>query len=480
MLVDGQPAGQAPLALDVPAGDHEITAEADGARAVSQRLLVLPGESLSVHLALVQASKIPAPPLIAVVTQPPGATLFLDGKEQGTTPRKVTSTPGPHEVKLVLEGLAPRTVKLNVPDRHDYELRLAVTLQPGRPQGENTPVDPLALARAWLARAGSCYRQGDYACALENYQKAYQYKPKPDLLFNIGHAQRRLKEYTKAAAAYRAFIKEAPRSPMRREAEKLAALCELLAQGHKEPPADEDTTPPSLQHEPIARALRAQPLRVAAKISDDRSGVAGQQLCYRNFFQREYQCAPLVNENEGELYTFDIPAAAVTDGLAYYLEAYDNAGNGPSRSGTPEGPHTVGIADELSELPGPAAAAKADDNARAQVATREQDEAGLKVNAAPQEAVSTRTTLFARTRMVTWVMAGAGAAVLGTGLVFGHLASVLSANATTSPSNLALQDLAQRQATASTALVSIGGTLLVAAVANEVIDLMTPVAAPSP
>ena len=114
------------------------------------------------------------------------------------------------------------------------------------------------------------------------------------------------------------------------------------------------------------------------------------------------------------------------------------------------------------------------------VASREKDEASVKINAAPQEAVSTRTTLFARTRMVTWVMAGAGAAVLGTGLVFGHLASVHSENAPGSPSNLALQDLAQRQATASTALVSIGGTLLVAALANEVIDLMTPVAEQSP
>jgi hypothetical protein len=54
----------------------------------------------------------------------------------------------------------------------------------------------------------------------------------------------------------------------------------------------------------------------------------------------------------GDRYGIEVPARVVTDGFAYYVEAWDNAENGPARSGAPELPHAV-----IIEEPAPAAVA---------------------------------------------------------------------------------------------------------------------------
>lgn len=41
---------------------------------------------------------------------------------------------------------------------------------------------------------------------------------------------------------------------------------------------------------------------------------------------------------DGSRFIAEIPADSVTEGLAYYVEAYDDQGNGPTRRGTPEEP----------------------------------------------------------------------------------------------------------------------------------------------
>jgi hypothetical protein len=51
----------------------------------------------------------------------------------------------------------------------------------------------------------------------------------------------------------------------------------------------------------------------------------------------------------GDEYGVEVPARAVTDGFAYYLEAWDNSENGPGRSGAPELPHAI-----ILEEPAPA------------------------------------------------------------------------------------------------------------------------------
>src|SRR5205823_4393483 len=81
-----------------------------------------------------------------------------------------------------------------------------------------------------------------------------------------------------------------------------------------------------------------------ADVSDDRSGVASAQACWRNAYGRDFECHALGNVG-GDGYGIEVPARSVTDGFAYYLEAWDNAENGPARSGAPELPHAVVIDD---------------------------------------------------------------------------------------------------------------------------------------
>ena len=52
-------------------------------------------------------------------------------------------------------------------------------------------------------------------------------------------------------------------------------------------------------------------------------------------------------------YGVEIPARAVADGLSYFIEAYDNAGNGPARSGAAELPHTVAMQEKPPPPSGP-------------------------------------------------------------------------------------------------------------------------------
>lgn len=117
--------------------------------------------------------------------------------------------------------------------------------------------------------------------------------------------------------------------------------------------SDEDTDPPVMVHETIKKVTRGQPLALRAHISDERSGVATPQACWRNLFRPEFECQPMGKIGEDE-YGIEVPAKSVSDGFAYYLEAYDNSDNGPARSGAPELPNSV-VIEEAPVKPPPAA-----------------------------------------------------------------------------------------------------------------------------
>ena len=86
-----------------------------------------------------------------------------------------------------------------------------------------------------------------------------------------------------------------------------------------------------------------------ARIVDERSTVGDAQACWRNLFHIEYECIALVPGANDE-YAAIVPASAVADGFAYYLEAHDSLGNGPARSGTPELPHSVAVGEAETPL----------------------------------------------------------------------------------------------------------------------------------
>src|SRR2546421_9844389 len=88
--------------------------------------------------------------------------------------------------------------------------------------------------------------------------------------------------------------------------------------------------------------MRGRTLQLLAEVTDDRSGVGSVEACWRNAYGRDFECQPLGSVG-GDRYGGEVPARAVTGGFAYYIEAWDNAENGPARSGAPELPHAVGI-----------------------------------------------------------------------------------------------------------------------------------------
>ena len=359
--LDGKELGKSPFTSEVEPGEHQLEVSSEGYKTVAQQVTLEAGQGLSVRIPL-QTAQSQAPPLIAVSSDPAGAQIFLDQKLVGATPLKIRTTPGPHEVRLALDGYVPRVTRPNLPADRDFELRIAVVLTPvrGGQQKQQAPTSD-ELYEAQIAAAHACSVRGDLECALSGYRAAYQYRANPRLLFNIAQMRRKLGRYEEAAATYREFLTTAEKQRTGKQQKELIAEARIqLAACEKRlvpslaaspaaavaqaPAAEEDTEPPRLGHQPVLSAMRGRPLQLLAEITDDRSGVGSVQACWRNAYGRDFECQPLGSVG-GDRYGAEVPARAVTDGFAYYLEAWDNAENGPARSGAPELPHAVVIDD---------------------------------------------------------------------------------------------------------------------------------------
>jgi tetratricopeptide (TPR) repeat protein len=360
--IDGKAAGTTPFAGDVAPGEHTLEVNLDGYKTVQQQFSLEPGQRLSLKLALSAVAGAPQAPTLAIGSDPQGAQIFVDGKLMGTTPSRVRTTAGPHEIKLALDGYVSRTGKAIVPPSRDFELRMSISLKPVR-GGEEQHKAPSSgeLAMSQVTTAHACAQTGDYACALASYQKAYEYDPKPRLLFNVAQMRFKLGRFDEAARGYQAFLKDLPpgQGQLKKHAEAQLAICEAKLKPPETalaklalplPPEVEDQDPPQLTHETVKKAMRGQPIRLLARIVDEGSGVAAPQACWRNLYRNEFACQPMVKIGEDE-YGVEVPAKAVTEGFAYYLEAYDNNENGPARSGAPELPNSVAIEDAPAPRP---------------------------------------------------------------------------------------------------------------------------------
>ena len=86
--VDGQPARPAPYSGELLSGDHNVEVSSVGYRTVAQQITLVPGQQVSLRIALSPAGGSNAPPIVGVNSAPEGALLFLDGKLIGPTPKK--------------------------------------------------------------------------------------------------------------------------------------------------------------------------------------------------------------------------------------------------------------------------------------------------------------------------------------------------------------------------------------------------------
>ena len=82
--------------------------------------------------------------------------------------------------------------------------------------------DPaMRAAKRHFERGEKLFALGKFDEALDEYQKAYDAKPIPDLLFNIGQCYRNLDDYDKAIFSFKKYLKEEPDAPNKDAVDKL-------------------------------------------------------------------------------------------------------------------------------------------------------------------------------------------------------------------------------------------------------------------
>lgn len=117
--------------------------------------------------------------------------------------------------------------------------------------------DPGA-ARALFDRAEVKFNLGNFEAAAADYQAAYELDHRPALLFDVGQCYRNLGNYERARFFYRRYLALDPRSPNRRETERLIDLMSerLQQQGAPADLAARDPAPPSSAPAAFAPSLQ--------------------------------------------------------------------------------------------------------------------------------------------------------------------------------------------------------------------------------
>jgi tetratricopeptide (TPR) repeat protein len=76
-------------------------------------------------------------------------------------------------------------------------------------------------ARRHFDKADKLFALGRFDEALEQYQKAFDARPIPDFLFNIGQCYRNLNDFDSAIFSFRKFLTLDPETPRRADVEQL-------------------------------------------------------------------------------------------------------------------------------------------------------------------------------------------------------------------------------------------------------------------
>lgn len=120
-----------------------------------------------------------------------------------------------------------------------------------------------------------------------------------------------------------------------------------------------DTTPPKIVFEPCHEFQRARPLHIYAAFEDE-SPLFEPKLFYRARAEPSgkgagtWKSVPFGVET-GALWKATIPARDLQGTLEYFVETFDENGNGPARAGSPEAPFEARAARQAAECAPPAA-----------------------------------------------------------------------------------------------------------------------------
>lgn len=111
---------------------------------------------------------------------------------------------------------------------------------------------------------------------------------------------------------------------------------------------DKDSEAPKISHARVSRAPLGKKIVIRADI-EDASGVFAPSVLVRPKGASEYDTIDMKQVGSG--YEAVIPAEQVTGDLEYLIEAFDEAGNGPAREGSPEAPLAIQVFDPRKAPP---------------------------------------------------------------------------------------------------------------------------------
>ena len=106
--------------------------------------------------------------------------------------------------------------------------------------------------------------------------------------------------------------------------------------------AKKDDTPPDVQSVTAFPASEGSPLDFLVEASDP-SGVSAVRVQYRVRGGRTWGVLPLTASSPTQFSGSLPPVAALPPGIEYFVEAWDRAGNGPARLGSPDKPRFVEV-----------------------------------------------------------------------------------------------------------------------------------------
>jgi hypothetical protein len=100
VFLDGRRLGAAPRRLELEAGAYRLRVASEGRRPFEREVQVVPGVVTRL------AARLPTlPPLVRIVSDVPGATVFVDREYLGTTPLETRAlAPGSHRLNVSAEG----------------------------------------------------------------------------------------------------------------------------------------------------------------------------------------------------------------------------------------------------------------------------------------------------------------------------------------------------------------------------------------
>jgi hypothetical protein len=103
------------------------------------------------------------------------------------------------------------------------------------------------------------------------------------------------------------------------------------------PSAEADTAPPAITFVPCEAFQKGRTFSVFARF-DDASPLFEPKLVYRISGDASWRNVPFKAQPDGAVWKASVGAKELTGALEYFVEAFDENGNGPARVGSPEEP----------------------------------------------------------------------------------------------------------------------------------------------